>query len=232
MVEMLTANLLSELHITNQVFNKWTDRQLSWLVENDSNYERTIEECERTITALRDNMNDLEDLKCQNEKIKVIQNEEIMKFVSQLQTLNAEKAEILPKLNSLEQQEKQTLAKFSEVKEEQIKINLKMENTVNELTVGLRLFLTLGLEFHKADNECMKFTFTQIDPQSPSKPYFFLLFVDASDRYQLVESSPVLDFRVTSRMTEELNSDNNISKFVLKMRRAFQAGLMKENMLI
>ncbi len=67
----------------------------------------------------------------------------------------------------------------------------------------------------------MKFIFTQIDPRDPTRQFFFLMYVDSNDRFQLVESNPVLDNAYTMKHLEVLNMDNNVGKFVAKMRKAY-----------
>ena len=97
-----------------------------------------------------------------------------------------------------------------------------MERTLNDLTHGIRLYSSLGLEFQKADGDCMKFVFTQISLEDTSKQYYFTMFVDENDVYQLVDSRPILPRALCSMHLKRLNEDNNIGRFVVSMRKAFK----------
>jgi hypothetical protein len=52
------------------------------------------------------------------------------------------------------------------------------------------------------------------------------MLVDEEDKYKLVECQPALPMARVTRYVECLNSDNDIGKFVVNMRRAFQ-GLLR-----
>jgi uncharacterized pyridoxamine 5'-phosphate oxidase family protein len=69
--------------------------------------------------------------------------------------------------------------------------------------------------------DCMKFGFTQIDRDDPSHECFFIIFVDNNNCYQLVETIPSLPKSSTDSYLTSLNENNNISAFVVNMRKAF-----------
>ena len=99
-----------------------------------------------------------------------------------------------------------------------------MEQALNDLTQGIKLYSSLGLDFNKEQVDgkmCMKFKFTQIDPKDPNKQFFFLLYVDDDDIYRLVQTTPQLNSDFTDRHVQIINTDNDIRKFVVNMRIAF-----------
>jgi len=100
----------------------------------------------------------------------------------------------------------------------------KMEQALNDLTQGIKLYTSLGLDFNKEQVDgkmCMKFKFTQIDAKDPNRQFFFLLYVDDDDIYRLVQTSPQLDPEFTNQHVQTINTDNDIGKFVVNMRRGF-----------
>lgn len=96
-----------------------------------------------------------------------------------------------------------------------------MEKALNDLTHGIKLYMALGLEFQKADGDNMKFIFTNIDPKDATKQFYFLMFVDGNDQFQLVETFPNLDATYCMKHLQILNTDNNVGKFVANIRSAF-----------
>eukprot|EP01041_Mallomonas_annulata_P001904 gene1904-3685_t len=212
--ENLTANLLKELQQTNSEFDKWADSRVKWLGNNDATYERKMNECESTITALRSTEVDLESMRDQNNTQKTKQTVEIQKIQQQYESLLNQKNALSAQLMSIEVEQQKEAQILSSVKEEHASRRAKVTHAVNEFTHGIRYYMALGLDFQRAENECMKFTFTQIDPDSSSKPFYFLLYVDANDRYQLVETCPKMDSILSEKHLNILNDDNNISRFV------------------
>ena len=100
-----------------------------------------------------------------------------------------------------------------------------IEKTSRDLNHGLKFYSMLGLRFEKAEGDCMKFVFTQIDPSEPLKEFFFLMLVDEQNMYRISgEPSPKLPIHCQSLCAlylDNLNSDNNIGRFVFLMRRLF-----------
>ena len=142
----------------------------------------------------------------------------------------------------IDEEERIAMAKLQVIREEHEKARTKAERSLDDLTHGVKMYMALGLEFQKCDGECMKFIFTNIDPKDPSRKFYFLMYVDGDDKYQLgkgkkdenidgndldiAPTSPLLDKSVTDKALHTLNKSNDIGKFVVSMRKAFQ-GLCK-----
>ena len=93
--------------------------------------------------------------------------------------------------------------------------------------------MDVGLEFQKAESNCMRFMFTQIDPKyifvspliindselfffccsAPSKVFYFSLRVNEQDMYSLTSVSEPLDQELCDILVENLNGDNNIGRY-------------------
>ena len=225
MTEALTSNLRMELDKTNQVFSRWADKKIDWLESNDADLVRTMEECEYTLAALKENEKEMETLRTVNDEVKRNQTEEIDYYIKQKDVLLEAEKELLPKLRILEEEEEKENQRLDGVRKEYDQIRSQAERSIDDLTHGIRMYSALGLEFQKAEGQSMKFIFTLLDPASPNKEFYFLMFVDDSDKYKLVDSQPELPESLATQLLTALNNDNDIGKFVVNMRRSFQLTL-------
>ena len=82
----------------------------------------------------------------------------------------------------------------------------------------------LGLSFKQANGEtednALCISFTQIDRRNPEKPFWFNVRIMDDDTYSIQKVVP--EVNGMKELEEELNTDNNFSKFVRKMRRKFK----------
>lgn len=222
MTESLTANLILEVNKSAQEFFRWADQKIDKLESSDLNFEQSLEECENNLLQLKEKEEELENLRTQQNNIKEEQIEEIQLIENELKQYQKLVNENNNKLRDLEIEKLQESTRLENLLKLQKEAQKIREKRLNDLTRGIRLYRFLGLEFEKAENGCMRFTFTQIDPSDPLKPFQFLLLVDQNDLYRLVDSNPRLDSNISNTIVSQLNKDNNISYFVVNMRRAFQ----------
>lgn len=223
MAESLTTNLRLELEKTNLIFNRWVENQKEALENNEANYERVLEESDHTIRALKENDKTLEESRTLNENIKKQQKQALDDAVATNELLLKQKAVLEQDLRKAEENEEREAARLEKIRSEHEQLRAKMEQSLNDLTRGIHLYMALGLEFQKADGDCMKFVFTQIDPNDVSREFYFLMYVDANNMYQLVETSPTLNTAKCVEVMAALNATNNIGKFVASMRKLFCA---------
>ena len=222
MTDFITTNLRLELDATNQSLNRWTEKQVDMLKSTESNFFQNMEEFECTLAALKENESQLEDLRSKNDLLKEKQSEEISSYVDQIEKHKNVKLSLKSKINAIELEENNFMVKLHQVKEEHERARLNAERSLDDLTHGIKMYMHLGLEFQKAEKECMKFIFTNIDRLNPSNKYYFLMFVDGNDQYQLVETCPEIKKAISSKLLEALNTTNDIGKFVINMRKAFK----------
>jgi hypothetical protein len=223
--ESLTSNLLLEVNKSAQEFFRWGDQQIDKLESSDLNFEQNLEEYENQLNLLKENEDQLENLRQQQESIKAEQTNEIKLLQNELIQYQQVITENMIRLKELEDEKLQESVRLEGLLKLQKEAYKTREKRLNDLTRGVRLYRFLGLEFEKAENDCMKFTFTQIDPSDPLKPFQFLLLVDQNDLYRLIETTPSLEMNYANAIINQLNKDNNISYFVVNMRRAFQKTL-------
>lgn len=69
----------------------------------------------------------------------------------------------------------------------------------------------------------LRLVFTQIDPASPQREFFFSVNVDEQDQYEVAECSPAVPADRLDALVRTLNAKNDFSCFVKAMRREFKA---------
>jgi hypothetical protein len=220
--DSLTSNLLLEINKSAQEFFRWSDQQIDKIEASDGNFDQTLEEYENNLNQLKENEKQLETLQQQQLVIKQEQNQEILFLKKELNFYHETMRENHLKLTELEEEKENEKNRLENLLKLQKEMYEKREKRLNDLTKGIRLYNFLGLEFEKAENDCMRFSFQQIDSTDPTRVFEFLLLVDQNDRYCLMDSTPSLDENLIKTIVNQLNRDNNISCFVVNMRRAFQ----------
>jgi hypothetical protein len=222
MAELLTTNLHLELEKTNQAFSRWAEKQVDWLESTGNNFTKQMEECEFTIVALKENELQLENARELNDVIKTRQKVEMDDFLSQIERFKQQKKNHEAQLRRLEEEEQKESNRLEAARAEIDVLRMRMEQTLNDLTIGVKLYAALGLEFTKADGDCMKFIFSNVDPGDPNKQFYFTMYVDENDSYRLVDAVPAISPTFAKKHMEILNSDNDIGKFVVNVRRYFR----------
>ena len=222
MGDSLTSDLALKLQQATQDVNRFVDNQVDLLESSDMNFEQTIEDSESTMEALSRNENNLDGLRIRQNAIKERQQGEIIEIKSDIDQLRKEQLQLQPEIKKLQEEEITELQRLENFKKGLLESRAAREKALNDLTKGIKLYQQLGLQFEKAENNCMQFIFTQIDPQNHSRKFEFFLLVDEEDCYQLVDSVPALDVEVCKSLIIQLNEDNDISRFAVNMRREYQ----------
>ena len=65
------------------------------------------------------------------------------------------------------------------------------------------------------------FSFTQIDPNEPTKKFSFVLGANEFDIYNVDECSPPIDEALLMGLLYDLNAEDDLGQFIMKMRLAF-----------
>jgi len=108
--------------------------------------------------------------------------------------------------------------KAEEAREYKSKVEETKTTTIEDLTKGIVNYNYLGFTFVKAPNG-LRFSFTKIDSGNPEKPFSFTLTANNSDTYVIHDCD--LDKKVLKGLINRLNDTDDLSFFVLQMRRAF-----------
>ncbi len=221
MGDLLTTNLKLELEKTNQQFIRWSNDNKEWLHQAQEAYDVSLEELEYTIQALQQTNFEIEASKPHQSEIKFQQQQELSSIKVHQESLKSQVIAAENQYHGLHVEELEVNKKMNHLKLENERLKQQMEHKLQDLTYGIQHFLHLGLEFQKASNDCMKFNFINIDPALPSRVFSFVIFVDSSNMYQLVETSPQLRREDCLEALERLNKSNNIAQFVVSIRKRF-----------
>lgn len=216
-------NLKLQLEKTNAQFTRWANSEKTWLESNDSNYRQKIEEFHVTINALKETEYELDSSKSMYDAIKKQQQMEIEQCTAQNNLLLKQKEVLEQQLRRCEEDENREVQRLEDARGEHEALRRKMEQALNDLIYGMRHYIALGLEFQKADGDCIKFTFTQIQESDPNRKFSFVMYVDAHNQYQLVETLPALDRVQCLEHVNKLNITNDIGRFVVSMRKLFKS---------
>jgi hypothetical protein len=218
---ILTTNLSLEIEKCNNKFQKWCENRVHNLQVQQSTFSTQMDELESSTKTLYDTNSQLEASRNINNAIKEQQQREIdnAQFVSsqnkmQLQSMSSY-------LRELDHFEQQTNENQKLIRQKHDMLKQAMEQKLQDFAHGTNFYKMLGLEFLKTTGDCMRFSFTQIDAKDPLRAFFFVIFVDENSVYQLVETSPHLDESKTKELLKNLNETNNISGFVIQMRKCF-----------
>lgn len=225
MAAELTSNLRLELDKCSLQFNRWAASKKEWLVSNDSNYNDKLEECNVTIHALQENDSQLENSRHINDAIKMKQRQEIEQSMEENQLLLKQKNMLENQLTRFSEDEERESKMLEDARIQHETLRNKMEQALNDLIYGMRHYTYLGLEFQKAEGDHIKFIFTQIVETDPSRKFYFVMFVNAQNQYQLVETNPTLDRNLCKSCIDNLNNSNDIGRFIVSMRKLFKATL-------
>ena len=95
-----------------------------------------------------------------------------------------------------------------------------MEQKLNDLRYGVKLYAALGLTFDKADSTdtdgegAGMVSASQMSKADPTREFMFKIRVNDSDEYELLEPSQPSHLQCPQMYLERLNRDNNIGRFV------------------
>ena len=219
--ERLTAPLLSEIERSNQILSRWVDKKKNALESSDEKYKQEVEQHVCTIYSLKEGKTQLENAREYHNNLKMQQQKQLENVSNETKQLSTQKQELHKLYQNAELEEEREKIRLASVRLELDGIHKKLDNTINDLSQGMTKYTSLGLEFQRSQGESMKFIFTQIDPKQHSRQFSFTIFVDSDDLYNLVETAPILDSIFCVNTVQMLNQDNDIGKFVFRMRQAF-----------
>ncbi len=118
--------------------------------------------------------------------------------------------------------EEREFAKAKELRERKEKVAASKRFTVDDLTLAVLKYQHLGLKFvrHGANVRC---EFTGIDSEDEGQVFSFVLNVnDEYNIYEVEDCQPKLKPDVVLSLVNELNESDEISTFIVEMRKAFK----------
>eukprot|EP01038_Epipyxis_sp_PR26KG_P014372 gene14372-19275_t len=223
MAELLNVALQLEIDKSNQKFGRWCEDKMAWIESNQINLQRDLEEYNHTEEALRNQDKQLEASRATNNAIKQRQQLEIEQILTFNDAMKQKYFKLQKELVECEEEEAKESIRLEIAKNDHDILRAKMEQSLNDLAHGVNHYLKLGLEFQRADGDAMKFVFTQIDPLDFNRQFYILILVDNDNLYQLIETNPLLDTKVTTEALQTLNNTNNLRVFMITMRKLFSS---------
>ena len=226
----MTANLRMEIDQTRTAFDRWAEQCVDDLDSGKVMFAEQHEIYERTIEALRKNETELEEARDKNNEQKVKQKAEIEHYIEETERLKNQLKSWKDNVEKFTIEEESESMKLQKVREAHDHHRALKEKKLNDLTYGIKLYEALGMKMEKltgggdSDNDHpLRFTFTQLLEEDPSRQFSFVLKVGEDDDYKILETSPTLAPTVVSMYANMLNKDNHIGRFVVNMRKAFKA---------
>ena len=229
MAETLTANLRMEIDQTRTAFDRWAEQSVDDLDSSKVMFSEQREIYERTIEALRKNGLELEEARGKNNEEKLKQKAEIEHYIEETERLKNQVKSWESNVEKFAIEEESEGMKLQKVREAHDHHRALKEKKLNDLTYGIKLYEALGMKMEKLesggdnDDHPLRFVFTQLLEEDPSKQFSFILKVGHDDEYKVLETSPTLAPTVVSMYVNMLNKDNHIGRFVVNMRKAFKA---------
>jgi hypothetical protein len=230
---MLTDNLRLELQTTVAAVNRWAEKQCDTLDFHKLTFDKSVEEFECTVTALNETNQELENMRPQQAQIKKSQAAEVSDIRAEIDRTTAGNAKLSAEMQRLKQEEVELHAQLQEKTRAFEHLRAEAAKAANDRKFGLAKFTSgLGLKFEKAKNDSIKFIFSNVVRGNAAMECYFVIRVDESDVYQLMEVFPAVQAHGYSAqqtdaefLIDQLNQDNEIGRFAVLMRKMFKDNL-------
>ena len=142
---------------------------------------------------------------------------------SRLESLSA-KENVLPgRLEELQAQRESAKSQLAAQRSSLAERSAQSEQMEQLVTRGMKMYKKLGLDFVRVGDDRLKLNFQMLDPKAPQREFWFIVFVDEVDNYHIESIEPAMEN--TQELVEELNTSNDFSLFVRRMRARFQASV-------
>ena len=136
--------------------------------------------------ALKKNDADLEDARTYNMQLKTDQQKEVEHYLQETERLKKQMSTWESDLRKYGMEEEQEVERLDKIRKDYELMREKMEQKLNDLRYGVKLYSALGLTFDKADSADlggegagMTFRFTQISKADPTCEFVFKIKVHA-----------------------------------------------------
>ncbi|CAJ1914797.1 unnamed protein product [Cylindrotheca closterium] len=230
-----TFSLLETIEASKSKMDRWVDIQKAKIEEEAADYDRKLKEEQQEIDDLVAKI-----ATAQSERgLKMNPDEDenqTANILNKKALLELQKQEIESKIHKLETECRNRTKRIEEISLENEKQRLRAEEarslknrvleakqtTVDDLTRGILYYKYLGLDFEKTEGENeLRFIFTQLDPEVPTRQFSFVLQVDRNDKYEISNCEPSVDAIVLVDVTHRLNRADDYMYLAQRMRQAF-----------
>eukprot|EP00164_Ancoracysta_twista_P003219 GFYU01004299.1.p1 GENE.GFYU01004299.1~~GFYU01004299.1.p1 ORF type:complete len:256 (-),score=92.24 GFYU01004299.1:398-1129(-) len=221
-MERRTQTLKSDLDSMKVNFDHWAGKQLKQMEVLKKAHAEAMQTGKDQLATLKTKEDALKNETAQGLKRLEEQLKGVEALKTAVQDLKAKEEETKPKLTSLENQMKEKKAVAEKKKEELSNIELDVSYRKNELSRGVSFYEQyLGLSFERIGDEKLRFVFTCIDPANVDRRFSFTVTVNEKRQYEVKDCKPhVTDL---PHLVSDLCESNDFAKFILGMRKRFQA---------
>ncbi|CAI9735928.1 Hypothetical predicted protein [Octopus vulgaris] len=213
-----TKLLQFEENFMAQINENWTKRVLVTQSNHNSRIGSGKEKCQEMNLILEKKQEEsqkkcrvLEERNCKMQELKAVYRE-----------VNSEANDLIHKK---EQMEKDLMLMMEKIHQEKDLIS-KQDNSVSkkmkEYEKAKNYFIErLGLHFKKTSSDRIQMVFKSINHRKPNKLYIFSIKIDENSKYLVTECHPLVPN--IEELVQKLNATNNLSNFILSMRKAFKS---------
>eukprot|EP00033_Pygsuia_biforma_P005176 GCRY01005690.1.p1 GENE.GCRY01005690.1~~GCRY01005690.1.p1 ORF type:complete len:237 (-),score=60.16 GCRY01005690.1:19-729(-) len=221
-VRVVQEELGKQCATFNDELTQWvqkTTESLHKLKEKQANFQS---ETMGAISSLKKEIDQLEKQGIDLESDFTLRSASQMRF-------EAEKKLLQEKLKEIEAFRGQLEHQIDEEQNQLAQNAIEMEETQNceeeKLTEIKRLASLyedrLGLKFERTEKDRLRFVFKFIDPEDFQKEFWFSIYVNGDDIYEMEECEPHLPRSAVQSLLTALNETNDFSNFVFRMRVMF-----------
>jgi predicted Mrr-cat superfamily restriction endonuclease len=207
---------------TRAKLNAFTSDTTRQLQADVSNHQVFIRRARDTIAELRTEQAELR-IQAVSVEEEMNRGQQIVSSIKrEINDLREQSSDLPKRLHEIRERENNIRAEVQRLEAEVEKYVIKNEQDNSDLTQGVIAFKNrLGLDFQRIGRDQLKINMTNIDQGDPDRVFSFAVQIDPDDRYHVILCEPELPN--TELLVNELNENNEFSKFVRNMRKAFRA---------
>ncbi|EGD82994.1 hypothetical protein PTSG_03630 [Salpingoeca rosetta] len=202
----------------------------TWVSSVNNTFETKQQEHKRSVLASRDNIKHLREQisskateKQANEKVARKQEQERNDIEDKISAVHKETEQLLSVDQRLNQEIAALNAEKDRVLQEIEEVKQENDSACARKTQGIEWYQDrLGWSMKTKKRDTLSMRFTQIDPDDRDRPFSFDLVVKPNDTYEAVNMEPKIDVQP---LLDELNTNNNLGRFLFRVRNAFKASL-------
>ena len=220
-VRAVAAQMERECAETRSAVDSWASTQKENINAVEKAHVTVMKECADAVPALEAEKRAVEARSSTVSQQLKEQDKEHAMVLAEVNTVKA-RADALPaEVQALKQIEAEQAHELQTAKRELAEAEQKQALDSKELTKGVVFYKKLGLEFVRMGEDRLKLTFTQVDAAQPQRAFSFAVHVNEHDVYQVDSCDPPVEG--VDEMLRELNTNNDFSLFVRRMRAKFKA---------
>lgn len=229
-----TADLRADLSSSNMLLNDWFERQVLKSGRVSDNIKTNLTESQRQIDIHLSSLKALQQEQANfvhesgDHEMSPSKTSDKMPLCEQIRELSM-KIELTRLSVASKKQVVEGLVYEHSVRKERASESKRIKDsfrssktaTINDLTKGIINYKYTGLDFEKADDDRLRFSFTQLDPNNPDDKFSFEIGVE-NDRWVVVNLQPILiKNEVIQKCVVDLNETDDMTALVQRVRDAF-----------